>query len=158
MYKTAVRALIRHGIARLNEGDPSFLLSLAHDDAALIFPGDNSWSTMFRPVDRIADPHVTHRGRAECEAFAQRFVAEGLQYRIEDILVNGPPWNTRVAIRAVDSLPEGHPDRYTNRLVSFLEIRWGKTRRWEVYEDTERTAAWDQRRETGSDTGVSRPS
>ncbi len=146
MYKAAVRAVLRHAIERLNAGDPGFVLRLAHPDAELVFPGDNSWATMFRPAEQGAEPHVTHRGRAECEAFARQFAAEGLQYRIEDMLVNGPPWNTRVAIRAVDALPADHVENYTNRLVSFLEIRWGRLRRWEVYEDTERTAAWDRQR------------
>ena len=50
MYKATVRALIRHGVRRLNAGDPSFLLRLAGPDAELAFPGDNSWAAMFRPV------------------------------------------------------------------------------------------------------------
>jgi hypothetical protein len=146
VYKTTIRALIRHGIGRMNAGDPSFMLRMAHPQAELVFPGDNSWSTMFRPVQKGPEPFVTHRGLPECEAFAQRFVTEGLQYRIEDILVNGPLWNTRVAVRAVDSLPGDRADEYCNRFVSFLEIRWGRLCRWEVYEDTERSADWDRTR------------
>jgi ketosteroid isomerase-like protein len=146
MYKTAVRALIRHGIARMNDGDPEFMLKLGHPEAELIFPGDNSWSTMFRPVEKGRKAFVTHRGLEECRAFADRFIAEALRYTIEDILVNGPPWNTRVAVRAVDSKPGEHGDEYNNRFISFLEITWGRLRRWEVYEDTERSADWDRRR------------
>ena len=146
MYKSAVRALVRHGIRRLNAGDPSFLLRLAHRDAVLIFPGDNSWSTMFRPVERSQEPFATHRGLDECTAFAERFVQEGLQFRIEDILVNGPPWNTRVAVRASDALPGDRRHEYDNRVICFLEIRWGRLLLWEDYEDTERIAAWDRRR------------
>lgn len=140
MYKAAIRALIRHGISRLNDGDPAFLLKMAHPDAALAFPGDNAWATMFRPVVRGREPHVTHRGIEECRAFTDAFVTTGLQYTIEDIMVNGPPWKTRVAIRAVDSLPGACGDRYSNRLMSVLDISWGRLRRWEVYEDTERSA------------------
>jgi ketosteroid isomerase-like protein len=146
MYKFAVRSLVRRGIRGLNEGDPSFLLRLAHPDAALVFPGDNSWSTMFRPVEKGREAFVTHRGLEECTAFADRFAGEGLQYTIEDILVNGFPWNTRVAVRALDVLAGDDGDEYNNRLISFLEIRWGRLRRWEVYEDTERTTDWDQSR------------
>ena len=148
MYKTAVRALVRHGMARMNQGDPTFLLKLAAPDAAIAFPGDNSWSTMFRPTVPGRERHTTHRGIDECRAFADRFAAEGLQFSIEDILVNGPPWNTRVAVRAHDfAAGDGdEADRYNNRVVSFLEIRWGRLQGWEDYEDTERVAAWDQRR------------
>lgn len=147
MYKAAVRALVRHGIGRLNAGDPEFVLRLAAADAELCFPGDNSWASMFRPVEKGGEAHVTHRGVEECRAFAERFVAEGLRFTIEDILVNGPPWRTRVALRAVDRQPEPvDGEAYVNRVVAWMELRWGKLVRWEDYEDTERVAAWDARR------------
>ena len=141
MYKATVRAMVRRGLRELNEGDPSFLLRLAAPDAEICFPGDNSWSTMFRPVVRSGEPHVTHRGIDECRAFAGRFVEHGMRFRVEDILVNGPPWNCRVAVRASDRDRTG---AYENRAVAFLELRWGRLRRWEDYEDTERVAAWDR--------------
>ena len=147
MYKATVRAIIRHGINRLNAGDPEFILKLAHPIAELCFPGDNSWATMFRPVTKSRNVHVTHRGPEECRAFAERFVSEGIQFGIEDILVNGPPWRTRVAVRAYDFRPDGAGgDDYTNRAIAFLELRWGKLVRWEDYEDTERVSDWDARR------------
>jgi ketosteroid isomerase-like protein len=62
MYKTLVRALVRHGFARINAGDPGFLLRMAAPDAVLCFPGDNSWARMFRPVVKGRDPHGTHVG------------------------------------------------------------------------------------------------
>ncbi len=147
MYKATVRAIVRHGIGRLNAGDPEFILRLADPAAELCFPGDNSWASMFRPVSRTRERHVTHRGVEECRAFAERFVDEGIQFGIEDILVNGPPWRTRVALRAHDWKPGADGDEYQNRAVAFLELRWGRLVRWEDYEDTERVAAWDARRE-----------
>ena len=144
MYKATVRALVRRGIGRLNAGDPELLLRLAAPEAELVFPGDNSWSRMHRPVRTGRAPHVTHRGIAECRSFAERFVAEGLQFAIEDILVNGPPWRTRVAVRAHDFIPGPDGDRYNNRAVAFLELRWGRLVRWEDYEDTERVAEFDR--------------
>ncbi len=147
MYKIAVRTLVRHGIRRLNDGDPTFLLRLAAADAEIAFPGQNSWSTMFRPVEKSRRRHVTHRGLDECRAFADRFAREGLQLEIEDMLVNGAPWNTRVAVRAHDHVTGADAaDEYTKRVVAFLQIRWGKLRSWEDYEDTERVADWDRRR------------
>jgi hypothetical protein len=62
MYKAAVRALIRHSVSKLNEGDPALLLRLASADAELAFPGDNTWAAMHRPVAKGRDRHVTHRG------------------------------------------------------------------------------------------------
>ena len=80
MYKTAVRALVRHGLARLNHGDPAFLLRLAAPDAEISFPGDNSWAAMHRPVVKGRHRHGTHRGIDECRAFAERFAAQGIQF------------------------------------------------------------------------------
>ena len=147
MYKATVRALMRHSIKRLNAGDYSLMLKMASADFELAFPGDNSWSKMFRPAELGRERFVTHRGIDEGTAFAQRFVDEGIQFSIEDILVNGPPWNTRIALRVHDYVagPDGAPDEYNNRAVAFLEIRWGRLVRWEDYEDTQRVAEWDRR-------------
>ena len=148
MYKATIRALLRHGIKRLNAGDYSMMLKMASPNLELAFPGDHSWSTMFRPQNLGRNRHVTHRGIDEIVAFADRFVAEGIQFEIEDILVNGPPWNTRVAVRVCDYIPD--PDRstdeYNNRAILFQEIRWGRLIRWETYEDTQRVATWDEHR------------
>jgi ketosteroid isomerase-like protein len=147
MYKASIRALLRHSIAELNHGDSSLLLKMASPDFELAFPGDNSWSTMFRPLQRGRAPHVTHRGVDEAAAFAERFVNEGIQFEIEDILVNGPPWNTRIALRVRDFVPGADgEDEYNNRAVLFIEVRWGRVVRWEDYEDTERVAAWERAR------------
>jgi ketosteroid isomerase-like protein len=148
MYKATVRALLRRGIAGLNEGDPEMLLRMAVPDCELAFPGDNTWAAMYRPVVKGRDRHVTHRGVDECRAFAERFVKEGIQLEIEDIVVNGPPWRLRVALRArtIAADSAGGDDRYNNRAVAFLELRWGRLVRWEDYEDTQRISAWDRRR------------
>lgn len=147
MYKWAVRALVRHGIDRLNNGDPSFLLRLAHPEVEFTFPGDNSWSRMHRPVVKGRERSVTHRGIDECRSFADRFAETGLHIDIEDILVNGGPWRVRVAVRGTDHLAGPDGDEYNNRLVDFMVIKWGRVVSWEAYEDTERIAEWDRERE-----------
>ena len=99
MYKATVRWMIRRNIAALNAGDHGPALAMFADDLQFSFPGDNSWATEFRPLERGRQSHVTHRGRAEMERFLQRFVDAGIQMEVEDILVNGPPWNMRAAVR-----------------------------------------------------------
>jgi len=145
MYKATVRALMRHSIKKLNSGDYSMMLKMASPDFALAFPGDNSWSTMFRPARAGREQHITHQGIEEATAFAERFVSEGIQFEIEDILVNGPPWNTRIAVRVRGFIPgpAGQADVYANRAILFQEIKWGRLSRWETYEDTQRVAKWD---------------
>ena len=102
MYKASIRALMRHSIKKLNAGDPSMLLRLAAPEAEIAFPGDNSWATMYHPIEKSRERHATHRGLKECDGFARRFISEGVQLVIEDILVNGPPWNARIALRFHD--------------------------------------------------------
>ena len=152
MYKATIRALMRYCIGKLNAGDFSPMLRLASDDFELAFPGDNTMSTMFRPAAPGRQRHVTHRGIEEGTAFAQRFVDEGVQFEIEDMLINGPPWKTRIALRVQSYIPGavGAPDVYNNRAIALLEVRWGRLLRWEDYEDTERVASWDRRNHPGT--------
>lgn len=150
MYKAAIRALLRRQIAQLNNGNYEPLRKMAAPDAELTFPGDNSWARQFRAPQTGRTAHSTHRGVAELEAFAQRFVDNRLRIDVEDILVNGPPWNTRICVRATDvATDETGAEVYNNRIVLFIESRWGKIHRWEDYLDTERVSAWD--REVGLD-------
>lgn len=145
MYKSLIRIMIRRDIAKLNGGDYTSLQKKAAADAEMVFPGDNSWSRQFRTTPRTPGGVATHRGTAELEGFAQRFVDEGLRIDVDDILVAGPPWNTRICVRGTDRLVHDE-NLYSNRVVSFIETRWGRIHRWEDYLDTERVADWDRHR------------
>jgi ketosteroid isomerase-like protein len=154
VYKAIIRMMVRQNVARLNAGDAGPMLKMASKDVELRFPGENSWSTMFHPVVKGRQPHVTHRGLDECRAFADRFAANGIQFKLEDIMVNGGPWNTRVAMRLQSFLPGANgTDDYNNRAMAVLELRWGKLVAWEDYEDTERVAAWDRAKALVTSTG-----
>ena len=142
MYKATARWMIKRNIAKLNAGDYGPALAMYADDATLAFPGDNTWATMFRPHERGVTSHPTHRGRSEIEAFLKRYTEHGIQMVVEDILVNGPPWNARAAARCHDWVP-GDPQPYSNRAVLWVRTRWGRIVEHEDYEDTERTAAYD---------------
>ena len=143
MYKAAVRWMIRRNIAKINAGDFGPALAMYGDDVEFSFPGDNSWADEFRPFERGRQAHVTHRGTTEMARFLQRYVAAGIQMEVEDVLVNGPPWNTRAAVRVHVWSPGEPGDRYTNRAVLFVTATWGKLRSQEDYEDTQRAAAFD---------------
>ena len=151
MYKAAVRWLIRRNIARLNEGDYGPVLAMFAEDATLTFPGDNSWSRQVRTPQPGRAAFPTHRGRAEIEQFLQRYVDHGIQMVVEDVLVNGPPWNTRAAVRVHDWIPGAagdagdDDDLYANRAVLMVDSRWGRIRAQEDYEDSERVAAYETR-------------
>ena len=132
MYKWAVRRQIRRNIESLGHGDPAPLLQGYADDAVLVFPGVSSWGG-------------EHRGRAAIEHFLHRFVAAGLRGDAEDILVNGPPWRTRIAVVFADRANDAAgTEVYSNRAVLYGTIRWGKITRQEDFEDTQKVEAFDR--------------
>ena len=91
--------MIKRNITRLNDGDFASTIAMFADGATLSFPGDNSWSNMIRPVQTGREAFVTHRGSDELRRFLQRYVDHRAHMVVDDILVNGPPWNTRAAVR-----------------------------------------------------------
>ena len=82
MYKAAVRWLVRRNIRLLSEGNYQPTLAMFAPDATLAFPGENSWARMYREPEKSQEPFVTHRGRAEIEAFLQRKWQRELDYRL----------------------------------------------------------------------------
>ena len=132
MYKWAVRRQIRRNIAALGRGDHAPLLKGYADDVVLVFPGESSWGG-------------EHRGRDGVERFLRRFVAAGLSGTAEDILVNGPPWRTRIAVVFPDRAHDGAGNVvYENRAVLYAVARWGKITRQEDFEDTVKVDAFDR--------------
>ena len=136
--------MTRRSIRLLNEGRYETSLAVFAPDATLSFPGDNSWSSEFRSPELGREPFATHRGKQEIEAFLRRYVGTGMQMSVEDILVNGPPWNTRVAVRVNHGIVVDGVTIYSNRAVLMASIVWAKIRAQEDYEDTERVAAFDR--------------
>ena len=98
MYKAAVRWMIRRNIAALNAGDYRPALAMFADDADADLPRRQLLVPHVpRAATGPARPRRPTGASAEIEAFLQRYVEHGIQMEVEDILVNGPPWNTRVA-------------------------------------------------------------
>ncbi len=145
MYKAAIRMMIRRNIRLLNEGRYQPPLGMFAQTRELTFPGDNTWSRQHRVPVRGRSAFPTHRGRGEIEAFLRRYVDHGIQMEVDDILVNGPPWNARAAVRVHHWVSgPGGDDVYTNRAVLMVRSTWGRIRTQEDYEDTELVAAFDR--------------
>jgi ketosteroid isomerase-like protein len=131
-YGAAVRAVLRRNVRHLMAGDPRPLLALYHPDVVMTFPGEHSWG-------------ATYRGKAEVEAFLRRFLDAGLRGELGAIWVGGPPWATRIALEFADHAHDpGSGERiYANDAVLVLRTRFGRVVREEVYEDTQKVAAFD---------------
>ncbi|MCM2579768.1 nuclear transport factor 2 family protein [Streptomyces meridianus] len=130
-YEAVVGAVVRHNARRLRDGDIGPQMRGYADDVRLVFPGRSSWSGEFR-------------GKQEVGRWLQRFVDAGLVIDFEDVLVSGPPWATRIALRFSDWCEdEWGQVVYTNRGTIHGRMRWGRLTSYEVFEDTVRGEEFD---------------
>ena len=130
MFSWLAKGILTRNMARLREGDYRPLLRLDAKDIRFRFPGDSSWAT---EIDN----------RDDLELWLQRFVATGLKIYPDEVIAQGPPWNTTLCVRGTDHLdgPEGRV--YENRYVIWGRMSWGLLREYEVYEDTQASKALD---------------
>lgn len=132
MLNWLAKRLVQRAFDAMNAGDPTWALAMLADDARLVFPGTSTWGGEYR-------------GRAEVERFARRCIAQGIQYRVHDVLVKGPPWNmTLVYVVSDEARDASGSVIYQNRAMEYCKLRWFKIVQQEVFEDTERTAAYDR--------------
>jgi len=131
VYAWIVARLLRTGFRKLSSGDPAPVLNAFAPGARLIFPGEHSWALDSTDHTEIAD-------------WFHRFAAYSPQITVTDIVVKGPPWNTRVCSRGSDriELPDGRT--YENEWCQFARLSWGKLRLDRIYVDTQRVAALDR--------------
>ena len=131
-YAALCRFLLRRAAGRLMAGDVDAFLRFYADDAELSFPGGSSWGRVYR-------------GKAEIRGFLERFLRVGISGEVHEILVTGPPWDTTACVRFTDrALGSDGAPVYENRTMILLKSRWGKVVSEEIFEDTERTAAFDR--------------
>jgi ketosteroid isomerase-like protein len=125
------RKLLIRNLEALNRGDVGPILRMETDEVHFHFPGSSSWA-----ADTV--------GKAQVEAWLKRMVATGLQHRADEVVVSGPPWRMSLVLRGTDHFeePDGTPV-YDNRYVIWARTRWGRIYDNEVYEDTERSLAFD---------------
>ena len=129
MYRWIVARITRWAVLELVSDSSSRLpFRLMAPDIRFRFPGTSSFA---------ADTTTS----GELTAWITRFSALRPDYEILDVLVAGPPWNIRVAVRLRDRIG----DDYSNEGMQYLRMRWGKMVVDEVFVDTERIVAWEGR-------------
>jgi hypothetical protein len=108
------------------------LLSTYADDVHFSFYGNNSWAGEYHGKDQV-------------RPWIERFYRVGLNLTVHEILVSGPPWNTTVCLYLTDDLRDAEGNVvYANRGVIYGKGAWGKMKRYEVFEDTEKVAEFDK--------------
>jgi ketosteroid isomerase-like protein len=132
MLSWLAKKLISHNMTRLNAGDPGPTVRMDAEDVQMLFPGTSTWATQLR-------------GKREHERWLQRFARVGIQIFADEVVVKGWPWKMTVCIRGHDYMntPAGETV-YENRYVLWGRLVWGKLKEYEVYEDTQKTEAFDE--------------
>ena len=61
------------------------------------------------------------------------------------MILKGLPWRQTVCVRGHDHVDSPDGERvYENRYVIWGQLRWGKLKRYEVYEDTHKPVELDE--------------
>lgn len=124
MYKRIVRAKVRAVFERINAGDYMAMVDGLAPSFEYRFHGEHALGgrrttheSMIRWWERVLD------------------LLPGAQFSIRDVLVNGGPRRTRIAVRAWISgnLPDG--TSYENTVFQFMTLAWGKVVSVETVED-----------------------
>jgi len=131
MQSRLAKKLLDYVMGRLSAGDPKPALRLDHPQIEFTFPGESSWAGVCR-------------GKRELRGWLERFARVGLQIFADEVVVKGPPWRTTICVRGHDHLDGPGGERvYENRYVIWGQMAWGRMRRYEVYEDTDKVRALD---------------
>ena len=124
MYKWIVKTKVRAVFARINTGDYMTMVDGLAPSFEYHFHGDHALGgrrttreSMIRWWKRTLD------------------LLPGARFDIRDVLVDGGPWSTRIAVRALVSgdLPSGV--QYENTVFQFMTLSWGKVVSVETVED-----------------------
>lgn len=131
MQSWLAKQVIVYVMGRARAGDVRPTLALDAPDVQLTFPGQNSWSGVFR-------------GRAEVARWLQRLAAIGIQTFPDEVVATGMPWNSTVCVRGHDHYDTPDGERvYENRFVIWGRMSWGRLKEYEVYEDTHKANELD---------------
>jgi hypothetical protein len=132
MLSWLAKKIVSRNMAHMRAGDYGPTLRLVANDVRFRFPGDSSWAGELQ-------------GKGELEGWYQRFVGAGLQVFPGEVVAKGLPWKMTICVRGHIYLktPEGE-SVYENRYVLWGRMAWGLVQDYEVYEDTQQTAALDE--------------
>lgn len=124
VYTRIVRARVRATFDQINDGDYRTMVDGLAPSFTYRFHGDHalggvrtSRESMLRWWERVVR------------------LLPGARFEVQDVLVNGGPWNTRIAVRSLvaGDLPDG--TRYENTVFQFMTLVWGRVSSVETVED-----------------------
>jgi ketosteroid isomerase-like protein len=132
MYKAIVRAKLRRLFAGASRGHWQPIVDGFADDFSYRFVGNT-------PLGG------TRTTRAAMQAWWTRLLSlfPAAQFLPQEILVEGPPWNTRVMTHmlfraTLPAVAGAAPVPYENEFMQLMQLRWGRITSIVTIEDTQR--------------------
>jgi ketosteroid isomerase-like protein len=129
MYHAVVRRLVRWLYRQVSERRYMALVRLCAPDVVQVVPGDSALGG-------------TRRTREAYRSWFQRLfrLFASLQLEPHEVIVEGWPWSTRVAVQWTDRISSRDGRTFHNRGAHFIRLRWGRLARIEYYWDTQLVA------------------
>lgn len=124
MYHRIVRSKVEATFERINAGDYMAMVDGLASTFEYRFHGDHA----------LGGRRTTRDAMIRWWERALRLLP-GARFDVRDILVNGGPGHTRVAVRTTVSGPLPGGTLYENTMVQFLTLRWGKVTSVETLEN-----------------------
>jgi hypothetical protein len=120
VYAHLVDRFLRRVSEGSNRGDAERAISRFGERAQLVFHGDSRLGAALDTKDDIRE-------------WLRQLMALGLRWEIDDVVVTGPPWNTRVVTLFTVRLPQGG----FYRGAQYARLRWGRVYLDEILPDTQ---------------------
>jgi ketosteroid isomerase-like protein len=115
MYHYIVKQLVRKSFGRLSQGDYHAATGLMAENCHYYFVGKHALGG--RRSNRVL-----------ISQWFERFlrILPGFQFTPTDVLVNGWPWNTKVAVKLHVSWKRPDGKVYKNVALQMMTLKWGK--------------------------------
>ncbi|CAH0198424.1 hypothetical protein SRABI76_01953 [Microbacterium oxydans] len=124
VYAIIVRNKVRNTFEQINLGNYAAMVAGLSDEFEYVFRGEHALGG--RRVTKEAMNRWWERTLS---------VLPGAKFDVQEVLVNGGPWKTRIAVRSLVSGPLPDGERYENTVFQFMTLTWGKVTAVETVED-----------------------
>lgn len=124
VYAMIVRSKVRNTFEQINSGNYAAMVDGLAPEFEYVFRGEHALGG--RRVTKEAMNRWWERTLS---------VLPGATFDVQEVLVNGGPWNTHIAVRSLVSGPLPDGERYENTVFQFMTLKWGKVVAVETVED-----------------------